>query len=486
MCVGRTVAAGPRSKSATARQDGQISAASSVARRCGAAAHVPAQPVAGLLVHPLVVRAPRAGEQRVRRGLGGATASMCSSSRRPSPRPCRSGATMSRPMSQSSPSQPAAHGADEAARERTTKWSTRRATPGPRPATRAARGCRAGLVGERLLHPARPLERQQLAGVGRAARARSRRRRAPGSGGSRSGRRSAVRRRAWSWRQAAIAAWSPESSTVGHVEPAPGRRLGVDGVLQQPGGAVRLLGQRLGVAHETRQQPYDGLGDRERGDLAAVEHVVAERDLAHLRGGGVVHHPLVDALVAAAGEDQVLAARQLLGHRLGERPPLGVGTTSVAARRRPASSSSASPHGSGFITMPAPPPYGVSSTVWCRSWVQRAGRGRARSSSPLSRALPASDSSSGARYSGKIVTTSMRTPLVLAAASTQTGPVGDLEPAAGEVDHGHQRLHERHQDLAPSGADGQQVLAGGVDHLGHLAERRRRRWCAASPTSWWS
>ena len=49
--------------------------------------------------------------------------------------------------------------------------------------------------------------------------------------------------------------------------------------------------------------------------------------------------------------------------------PDGVGTTSGRPPSSP-SSSSASPHGSGFITMPAPPPYGVSSTVRCRSWVQ--------------------------------------------------------------------------------------------------------------------
>ena len=84
--------------------------------------------------------------------------------------------------------------------------------------------------------------------------------------------------RACSCRQAAIAPWSPDSSTGGHVEAAPRGRLGVDGVLQQAV-LVRLLGQRLGVAHEAGQQPDHGLGDGQRGDLAAVEDVVAEGDL---------------------------------------------------------------------------------------------------------------------------------------------------------------------------------------------------------------
>ena len=82
---------------------------------------------------------------------------------------------------------------------------------------------------------------------------------------------------------------------------------------------MRLLDQRLGVAHEAGQQPDDGLDDGQRGDLSAVEHVVAERELRAPRtpGRGVVEHPLVDALVAAAGEDEVLAGGQLARRRPG-------------------------------------------------------------------------------------------------------------------------------------------------------------------------
>ena len=82
--------------------------------------------------------------------------------------------------------------------------------------------------------------------------------------------------------------------------------------------------------------------------------------------------------------------------------PAGVGTTTVAPST--ASSSSAAPNGSGLSTMPAPPPYGVSSTVRCRSVVQVRRSCTCSSSSPFSTALPGSETRSASRYSGKIVT----------------------------------------------------------------------------------
>ena len=51
--------------------------------------------------------------------------------------------------------------------------------------------------------------------------------------------------------------------------------------------------------------------------------------------------------------------------------------------------------------------------------------------------------------------------------------VGDHDPAAGDVDLGHQRLHERHQRLpAVRGRDPEQVLGAAVHEAGDGAERR--------------
>ena len=59
------------------------------------------------------------------------------------------------------------------------------------------------------------------------------------------------------------------------------------------------------VADDAGQQPGDRLDHHQDGGLPAGQHVVADGDLGHRAGvGGPVGHPLVDALVAAAGEDQ--------------------------------------------------------------------------------------------------------------------------------------------------------------------------------------
>ena len=133
---------------------------------------------------------------------------------------------------------------------------------------------------------------------------------------------------------------------LGQVEPSPGHRTGVDLVLQQAGAGVRLLHDRLGVAQHPGTQTGDGLDHDQAGDLSAVEDVVTDGQLADLDAGPavVLGDARVDPLVAAAGEDDLVGPGQVLGHPL-------------------RTSSRASPHTSGFITRPAPPPSGVSSTV---------------------------------------------------------------------------------------------------------------------------
>src|ERR1700689_48997 len=206
-------------------------------------------------------------------------------------------------------------------------------------------------------------------------------------------------------------------------------------------------------------------------------------------------------------------------------PPLGAGATSLGAPSGTISSS-ASPQTSGFITIPGPPPNGTSSTVWWTSLAQRRRSCTPNSRSPRAAALPISEVPSGpAKYSGKIVTISMRSatpspsspgapgpcPLLSSVsffirnepwfahrsacflpegephgyAARRLGPsflgLGGVEqaarrvdddPPAADVDLGHDLLHERHKELAdwvPGAAHHEQVLAI-VQHVGDLAD----------------
>ena len=145
------------------------------------------------------------------------------------PGPCRSGATISRPTHQRR---------RRSSRPRTPR--RRAAGPAGRPG-RCSAADDAAEVAERLgqrrqvegaVEPSlgderRPLQGQQLAGVGRRWRARSPG--APRSPGSRSGRCCRVRARACSRRHVGDPGrGGRRSSTSGHVEAAPARRLGVD------------------------------------------------------------------------------------------------------------------------------------------------------------------------------------------------------------------------------------------------------------------
>ena len=106
---------------------------------------------------------------------------------------------------------------------------------------------------------------------------------------------------------------------LGDLVPAPLRGLGVERILQQAAG-VRLLVQGRLVADHAREQPRDRLGHGEHGDLAAVEHVVAETEHGErVARPELVVDALVDPLVAPAGEDQpVVLLRHPPGDLLGE------------------------------------------------------------------------------------------------------------------------------------------------------------------------
>ena len=81
----------------------------------------------------------------------------------------------------------------------------------------------------------------------------------------------------------------------------------------------RFLLARLFIAQDAWDQPRDAFHHHRRGEFAAAQHVVADRDLI---GGTMPGHALVHAFVAAANQGQLRVLCQPLGHRLIEQPPL--------------------------------------------------------------------------------------------------------------------------------------------------------------------
>ena len=182
------------------------------------------------------------------------------------------------------------------------------------------------------------------------------------------------------------------AAPAGTSRPRQDGGLGVDGVLEQPV-LVGLLDQRLGVAHEPRHQPYDGLGDRQRGDLAPVEHVVAEARSRATSAPGRRPRRAPAGRCPRSGRTRRRAASRPASSRasawVNGLPGRGGEDDGRRRRRSSSSASKASPQGSGFITMPAPPPYGrvVDGAVPVVG-PARAGRARARRSARGSTALP--------------------------------------------------------------------------------------------------
>ena len=163
-------------------------------------------------------------------------------------------------------------------------------------------------------------------------------------------------------RQAATLAWSPEVSTSGIGRPSNSRRPGVLRVFQQPVGEA-FLGAGGLLAHDAGHEPHAGVDQRQRRDLAARQHVVADRDLFELPRRD---HPLVDALEAAADDDRAGPCGERRDARLRQRRAARR-SSAGAGGRRPRTASMARASTSAFITMPGPPPAGVSSTVRCLS-----------------------------------------------------------------------------------------------------------------------
>ena len=198
----------------------------------------------------------------------------------------------------------------------------------------------------------------------RASSSSSRAPRASGAPSSRSGRRSAsvaAPRAA----PAATAPWSPEVRMAGTSMP---RNLGgrvYCGYSSRPAANDSSAVEAASIA--PGQQADDGVDDDERRQLAAGQDVVADRELEVDERAD----PLVDALVARADEDEVRRRRRGRAARAWRKTsPAGSSEDDRSSRSR-RSSSSAAATGSGRRTIPAPPPYGVSSTVRWRPRPQR-------------------------------------------------------------------------------------------------------------------
>src|SRR5512139_3764052 len=118
--------------------------------------------------------------------------------------------------------------------------------------------------------------------------------------------------------------------------------------------------------------------------------------------------------------------------------------------------------GSGFITIPGPPPNGASATERWRSSVRSRRSWTRRSTRPRSRARWTIPPASGpSTMAGKIVTTSIRNDVLR--------PEDDDAPA-GEVHGLHEGLGEGHEGLAarpPHHEDPR--LGAGLHHLVHRA-----------------
>ncbi len=176
---------------------------------------VGAQPEARLPVHPLVARAGRPGEQDVRRRLGRRDGLDVLQQDPAEPAALQVGATMTRPMSQlwSPSSRPRTAPTRRPAR-RTTQVSHSRSQA----RTSSRDSCSAGMSSMSLASASCTQQARCSVSSSPASPGVARTMGVPSSstdGVSRSGRRSAVRRTACSWRQAATRAWSPERSTAG-------------------------------------------------------------------------------------------------------------------------------------------------------------------------------------------------------------------------------------------------------------------------------
>src|SRR5581483_6446548 len=85
--------------------------------------------------------------------------------------------------------------------------------------------------------------------------------------------------------------------------------------------AERVVLERRRVADDAGDEPADRVDQHHGRDLGAAQYVIADRDLAGAEAGA---HAVVDALVAAAHDDQARLAGELGRQRLVEAPAPGL------------------------------------------------------------------------------------------------------------------------------------------------------------------
>ena len=100
---------------------------------------------------------------------------------------------------------------------------------------------------------------------------------------------------------------------VRNLDATPFRGLRVLAMLQQGVVArIRFLNNRSGIAHKTGQQPRDRLQHDRHCDLAAVQHVIADRIFAHVNAlrAVILRNARVIPFVTAAAEQQMIGMAQ--------------------------------------------------------------------------------------------------------------------------------------------------------------------------------
>ena len=177
-----------------------------------------------------------------------------------------------------------------------------------------------------------------------------------GARGSAARPRPAARPRSWRGRRRSAPPGSARpSNTCGRV---------YCGYSSSPCGEA-LLGARGLLAHDAGQEPHAGVDQHHGRDLAARQHVVADRDLLEARAprSRARRRPRSGRTRSRRRAPRASAATRacVSGMPRGLISRRGRASSGATPRRCARASTSA------FITMPGPPPAGVSSTVRCLS-----------------------------------------------------------------------------------------------------------------------